>query len=178
MRIRPARLALGDLLIAVGALGLITDLFAAQWFEVRPQFRDALLALGEPTTANGWNTFTWIGPLCLLAGAAGLLAVWLQLTRDSPALPVIAVVLAAPLAALTLLALVIRVFLDVPGLQLPSGGGGALQARSGAYLGVAFALVLAVGCWLSLRRDSVAAADSPAFIETVALEPSPRLPQP
>jgi hypothetical protein len=173
VRPRPARLALGELLLAAGALGLIVVLFAAPWYEVKPQFRDSLLALGETVSANGWNTFTWVGPLCLLAGVVGLLAVWLQLSRDSPALPVVTLIFLMPLSLLTLVVLVVRVLIDTPQLQLVSGSTSDLQTRPGAYVGLLFALVLSAGCWLSLRRDGVASADSPAFIETLPLEQSP-----
>jgi len=132
LNLRPQRLGLAELLIATGAVGLIVILFAVQWYEVTPQF------------------------------------------RDSPALPVVAVVVLLPIAILTVLVLLVRVFIDTPDLQLANGASSALQTRPGAYAGFAFALVLAVGAWFSLRRDSVDAGDSPAAIELFPLESARR----
>jgi hypothetical protein len=173
VKLRPARLGLAELLIAIGAVGLLVVLFAVTWYEVNPRFRDSLLALGETVSANGWNTFTWIGPLCLVVAVLGLLAVWLQVSRDSPTLPVVTVILLMPLSLLAILALLIRVLIDRPELQLVGGSMSTLVVRPGAYAGLLFAVVISAGCWLSLRRDGVASADSPAFIEVVPLEQSP-----
>jgi hypothetical protein len=65
------------------------------------------------------------------------------------------------------------VLISTPSVQLPAGGGGALQTCAGAYIGLAAAIVITVGAWLSLRRDGVDPGDSPADIETLRLSSRP-----
>jgi len=170
VNVRLSRLQVTDWLLGVSAVALIVVLFAAPWYEVKPQFRDSLLAVGERVSASGWQTFTWVGPLCLIVGLAGIAYAWLQATRRSPALPVVVVTLLTPPALLLVLALLVRVFIAVPTLSLSSGAN-ALQPASGAYVGFGLSLLIAVCAWLSLRREGVAREDAPSVIETVALEP-------
>lgn len=172
MSARPSRLALGDWLIAIGAVGLLVTLFGAQWYQAPARFRDSLLMQGHVVSANGWNTFTWIGPLCLIVSLLGCGAFALQLTRDSPALPTVTVILLAPFALLLVVVLIVREFVDRPGLQLASGAGGSLDTLGGAYVGLGFAALVLAGAWRFLRRDQVAAADSPALVETLPLGPA------
>jgi hypothetical protein len=174
---RPSRLGIGDLLAGGGGLVLLVALFALPWYQVRRQIRGALLLMGEGLSANGWQTFMWIGPLCLLVGLLALAVSWLGLTRASPALTIVTTIVLSPLSLLLTLALVVRVFIAVPSVQLPAGGGGGLQTCPGAYVGLAAAALIAVGAWLSLRRDGVDPGDSSGRIETVPLA-RPRLSDP
>jgi hypothetical protein len=171
MKLRPSRLAVGDYLVAGGAFVLLIDLFAVTWYQAPSQTRGALLLMGEGLSANGWQTFMWVSLLCLLVGLLALAVGWFELTRESPAVPIVATIVLAPLALLLTLALVVRVFIAVPSVQLPAGSGGGLQTCAGAYIGLAAALVITLGAWLALRRDGVDAADSPGEIETVPLAP-------
>jgi hypothetical protein len=171
MKPRRSRLALGDYLAGGGGLVLLIALFALQWYQVQPQIRGTLLLMGQGLSANGWQTFMWIGPLCLLVGLLALAMDWFQLTRDSPALAIVTTIVLAPLSLALTLALVIRVLIARPTVQLPAGAGGGLQTCAGAYIGLAAALAITAGAWLSLRRDGVDPGDAPAEIETLPLAP-------
>jgi hypothetical protein len=171
MKFRPSRLAIGDYLVGGGGLVLLVALFALAWYQAPSQIRGALLLMGQGLNANGWQTFMWIGPLCLLVGLLALAASWFQLTRDSPAVPIVTTIVLAPLSLLLTLALVVKVFIAVPSVQLPAGSGAGLQTCPGAYVGLAAALVIMAGSWLSLRRDGVDPRDSPRQIDTVPLAP-------
>ena len=173
MRLRRTRLAIGDYLIGGGGLVLLVSLFALPWYQAPPRIRGALLLTGQGLTHTGFQTFIWIGLLGVLVGLLALASSWLQLTRDSPALAIVTTIVLAPVALLLAIALVVRVFISVPSVRLPAGSGRGLQTCAGAYVGLAAALVIVVGVWLSLRRDGVAPGDSPAQIETLALTQPP-----
>jgi hypothetical protein len=173
MRPRPSRLAIGDYLAVAGALALLIVLFAFPWYQVQPRTASTLLLMGERLSANGWQTFTWIGPLCVLVALLALGAGWFQLTRASPALAIVTTIVLTPLALLLVVALVVRVLISTPSVQLPAGGGGALQTCTAAYIGLAAAILITAGAWLSLRRDGIDPGDSPADVETVQLSSPP-----
>jgi hypothetical protein len=173
MKPRPSRLALGDYLVGGGGLLLLIALFALPWYQVQPQIRGAVLLVGHGLSATGFQTFMWIGLLCMLVGLLALAASWFQLTRDSPALAIVTTIVLAPLSLVLTLALVVRVFIALPTVQLPAGAGGGLRTCAGAYIGLAATLAIMAGAWLSLRRDGVDPADSPAQIESVQLSPRP-----
>ena len=72
------------------------------------------------------------------------------------------------LGAVTALALIYRVLINVPGSD------SVVQAQPGAYLGLASACLLVCGAYLSMRKEGIAAGDEPADIETIHLSgPSP-----
>jgi hypothetical protein len=170
--IKPSRLAIGDYLVGAGGLVLLVVLFAVRWYQAKPALWNSLLLIGARVSASGWQTFTWIGPLCLIVGLLAVAAAWLQLTQRSPALPITSVLVLTPLALLLVLALVVRVLISVPTVQLPGSAASPLERCDGAYLGLASAVVILIGAWLSLRRDGVDPSDSPASIETLPLGPS------
>ncbi len=161
----------GEWLALLGSVGLTVTLFAAHWYAAPARFRASLLALGEPVSASGWQTFGWLGPLCLLVGLLGIAAFLLAAGCASPAMPVISVTLLMPLALVLVLALAVRELVARPALQLPAGAGGPLQTLGGAYLGLGCALLIALGAWLCLRRDAVAPGDAPVLIETFRIGP-------
>jgi len=98
MKARSSRLGLGDYLLVGGALALLIVLFALPWYQVQLRFRGTLLLMGQGLRASGWETFTWIGPLCVLVALLALAAGWFQLTRDSPALAIVTTIVLAPLS--------------------------------------------------------------------------------
>jgi hypothetical protein len=169
VKLRPSRLGWQDWLIAVSSVGLIVSLFALRWYQVPARFTDTLLELGEQVNANGWQTFTWIGPLCVIVAALGLAAFWFQLSRESPVLPTVTVIVLTPLAAILVLVLVVREFIDVPSLQLADGVSSSLRTCAGSYVGLGFAVLELVGAWRFLRTDSVDPAEGPPVIETFPL---------
>lgn len=173
MSVRWSRLGVGDWLLGAGAVLLLIDLFAVVWFEYRPRFHATAVMLGQPVSASGWQTFELLGPLTLVVCVSALASWWLAATRRSPALAVVTTTLLAPVAFVLCVLVAIRVLLDRPAVHLAqAGGANVIEARPGAYLGLALSVVVFAGAFLSLRRDEVAAEDAPAAIETVQLAKS------
>jgi hypothetical protein len=180
---RADRLGLGDWLIGVASLALIVDVFALPWFGYAHGIESASFGsqhvsvrLIGSTHINGWEAFGILGPLTVFVCLLGI-AIWcLQAVRPSPALPVVSTIAAAPLAAWLLIGLAISVLLDPPGVVgLPAFlvAKVPLHTYAGAYIGVFLSLVIAVGIYVSLRRDGVAVGDSPAGIETLDVAGTP-----
>jgi hypothetical protein len=173
LSVRATRLGLGDWALGVGSVLLLIDLFGLSWFAYSPRFHDIAVMLGQSTSANGWNTFTVVGPLTLLVGLAGIVAASLTAARPSPAVPVVITTLLLPVSFVQTLWVAFRVLLDGPSVHLvQAGGANVISAQAGAYLGLALSVVVFAGVYLSLRRDAVAPEDSPAWIETLGVEDS------
>ncbi|HEX3801337.1 MAG TPA: hypothetical protein VHV75_00710 [Solirubrobacteraceae bacterium] len=176
MSFRAARLGLGEWLIGIGSLALLIDLFAVAWFSYKPQYHATAVMLGQRVSANGWQTFDVVGPLTLVVCVAGIAIGLLAATRRSPALPVAITTLLAPVSLALIVVLAIRVLLDQPSVHLlQAGRGNVIEARPGAYVALALSIGIFAGIYLSLRRESVAAEDSPAVIETLSID-GPRTP--
>jgi hypothetical protein len=170
---RATRLGAGERLLGIGSVALLVDLFGLAWFAYRPRFHATAVMLGQRVSANGWQTFEVVGPLTLVVCVAGIAICWLAATRRSPALPVVITTLLVPVSLALVVVLAIRVLLDQPSVRLlQAGGANVLEARPGAYAGLVLSVVVAVGAWLSLRRDGVAPEDSRAVLETLRVEES------
>ena len=173
MSFRTTRLTFAEWLLGVGSLLLAVDLFATSWFGYRARFHAFAAMLGQNVSANGWDTFTVLGPLTLLVSIAGVAIWWLTATRSSPALPVVVATLLLPVSFVQTILVALRVFLDGPSVHLvQAGGANVIETRPGAYLGVALSIVTFAGVYVSLRRDGVAPEDSPATIQTLNVEES------
>jgi hypothetical protein len=168
MRFRVARLGIGDWLLAAGSIGLLVSLYALNWYRANAYWRGPA-SVAPKTSVTGWNGTHLIALLCVIVAVAGLVAVGLQLTHRSPALPTVTAVLLAPFTLLLVLALLVRELIDRPGLSRAGLIVTSVQTRPGAYLGLVFAVAMAAGTWLSLRRDAVDALDAPASIEVFRL---------
>ena len=86
-----------------------------------------------------------------------------QGTRRAPALPASLSVIALVLSVLTVLGLIYRVLISVPG---PDSLG---EAKVGAYLGLGCALVLSYGAFRSLREEDPPDPERNARIPVVEL---------
>jgi prepilin signal peptidase PulO-like enzyme (type II secretory pathway) len=170
MTVRSARLGLGEWLAGIGSAVLLVDLFAAAWFEYRPQYHALAAMLNQRSSANGWQTFEVIGPLALIVALLGIVICLLTATRRSPALPVVLTTLLAPVSLILAVVVAVRVLLDQPTVRLAqASGGNVIEARAGAYVGLVSTVAIFAGLYLSLRRDSVAAEDAPAALETLRI---------
>jgi hypothetical protein len=166
-------LTLSEWLLGAGSVLLLIDLFGVSWFAYQARFRALAVMLGQSSSANGWNTFTVVGPLTVIVCVAGLAAALLTAACRSPALPVVIVTLLLPVSVVLAVLIAIRVLLDGPSVHLAqAGGANVIEARPGAYIGLALSVVVFAGFYLSLRRDSVDEADSPALIETLSVDES------
>lgn len=174
LSVRFARLGRGDWALGICSALLLVDLFGLNWFQYRPRFHTTAVMLGQPVSANGWQSFEVIGPLALVVCLAGI-AIWcLAATRPSPAWPTVLATLLAPVSLALVVLVAVRVLLDPPSVQLAqAGGANVIAAQPGAYVGLALAVAIFIGAYLALRRDGVGQEDAPAGIELVRLTTRP-----
>ena len=140
------RLRAGEWLATAGGVALIVSLLALPWH-------------GD---ASGFEAFAVIDVLlALIAGLAIALGV-LQATQDGPAKPVAAGVLSVPVGFLGVVLVLYRL------VDQPDAGG----AQAGAFVGLAAAVAITAGGWLSIATERVRGL--PPDVEP-ELRPSPGL---
>ncbi|HEY3727551.1 MAG TPA: hypothetical protein VGL51_10280 [Solirubrobacteraceae bacterium] len=165
MEFQPSRLRRGEIVVGSSALVLVVVLFALPWYGLSGDIGRTAATLGLATTVNGWNGLTTLRWLILITVLAGLALTYFQGTRRAPAIPVSLSVIVITLALLTALCLIYRVFISVPGPD------SLIEARAGAYVGLAGALALVYGAYRSLREEDRPDLERNAAIPTVELEP-------
>lgn len=129
-----SRLRRGEIIAALSALALLALVFGVPWVSF------ANPGAGH-TGADAWRSFPTLRWPILVVAVLGLLEGYLQAARPAPALPVAIDIVLLPLAALTTLALLIR---------LLTGGG---SPELGGFAGLAAAAALTCGASMSLRRE-------------------------
>jgi hypothetical protein len=142
------RLRAGEWLAAAGGVALPVAL-ALPWY-------------GDET---GFESLSVIDLLLVLLALLGLALAVLQATRDAPALPVGAAVLTVAFGAIGVLLVLYR-FVDEPGPDALA------DVRLGAWLGLAAALAVTVGGWLSMAAEYVRGLPPGSEPE---LRPAPRI---
>jgi hypothetical protein len=161
----------GEWIMVVAGLALIVDLLAVPWYGLSGTYAEAYRQIGAgPENSDGIQSLHVLGPLALLAGVGGLSSGWLQATRRAPAVPVCAAALTTVLSTLVLIGLFVRVLIVQPGSAT------YIEAKAGAYAGLALSALLVLGGYRSLRQDGIHAADAPQQIETLRLAPGRRTP--
>lgn len=174
MSLRTTRLTRAEWMLGLGSLLLLVDLFGVTWFAYDDRYHAFAAMFGQSVGANGWNTFTVIGPLTVIVCLAGIATAWLTAARSSPALPVVLATLLLPVSFVQAVLVAVRVLVDKPSVHLAqAGGANVIVARPGAYIGLALSIVTFAGVYLSLRRDGVPADDAPRKIERLPVEDSP-----
>lgn len=153
--------------MGASALVLLALVFLLPWYGLSGEAERSAQALGISTSVNGWHSLTTLRWLMLVTIAAALALAILQGTRRAPALPVSLSVIVTVLGALTSIALVYRVLINVPG---PSG---LIDQKLGAYIGLLSALVLTYGAFRSLREEDPLDPARAAAIPTVSLRHQP-----
>ncbi|MGI8412427.1 MAG: hypothetical protein ACR2LV_05630 [Solirubrobacteraceae bacterium] len=154
----PQRLRAGELTAGTSALALLAFMFLVQWYG-SPSSR-----AGGPISVNGWHGLTHLRWLVLASIVACLGLVLAQAAARAPAVPASLSLIVTVLGTLTLLALIYRVLIDVPGTNL--------DRRGGAFLGLLASIGIAYGGYASLRREGVLESDAPAEIERIVLDRS------
>jgi len=157
------RLRAGEWLVGASGLVLLASMFLLEWYGLKAPFAQSYGALGRSTGFDAWNalsTMRWLLLLCALT--AGALACF-QGTRRAPAIPVSLSVVVTTLGVLAVLALLYRVLIHLPG---PSG---LIEAKAGAYVGLASVIAMTYGGYLSMREEGIAPDDAPGEIETIRL---------
>jgi hypothetical protein len=167
MRVGPWRR--GELLVFLALAGLVATLFL-EWFGFGdsvelPRDDDGVdSGMGIVGSAGrGWGTLghPWLELLGLFALA--LVAVLVTAVRARPGRPtygaMVAIVLAIPLGALTLLTTALRSLVFRPAEDLDPGTL-HLDPAVGTWVGLASILVALVGLWVAMADDRTAAPES------------------
>jgi uncharacterized membrane protein len=126
-RLRPA-----EWLLTAAAVALLVALFLP-WYAV------------EGLESTGWRAFTVVDVILMLCAIVALVAVVLQGTQRSPALPVVSSV-AATWAGILATVLVVVKLLDPP-LD------GSVSLRAGAWVGLGATVALVLGGWWAMRDE-------------------------
>jgi hypothetical protein len=162
----PARLRRGEWIAGASAVLTLVFLFALPWFGLGSVRSPAVTSLGSSTSINGWHGLTHVRWLVLITVLCALAMTYFQASRRAAALAVSMSVIATVLGILSVLALLYRVVINVPGRD------DLLEPKAGAYLGLASALGIAYGAYASLRTEGIARRDEPE-IEIVRLGEGP-----
>ncbi len=156
-------------MIAGGAAAvLLMSMFLLPWYGLTGTIAPVAARLGVSTSVNGWHSLTSLRWLMLVTILAALALVYLQATRRSPALPATFSLIVMLLGALTALALIYRVLINVPGAN------GVVDHRIGGFIGLISGCAIAYGGYRSLREEGIAPQDEPKEIPTV--RPRPQAP--
>jgi hypothetical protein len=140
----PSRLRRGELLAATGAVLLLVFLIAGKWYGHGGRSR------------TGWAALTNLHWLLAVTIAAAFGLMLTQLIRRAPAVPVTMSMIVTVLGLISVLALIYRVLINPPAHE-----------QGGAFLGLASAIALAYGGYLSLRQEGIARRDGPRDIPVV-----------
>ena len=161
MNLDPSRLRRGEWMVVASAVLLLVLMLFVPWYGLGSALAPTPAALGRSTSYTGWNALTHLRWLMLLTIIAALALGFLQASRRAPALPASMSVIVTVLGLLTVLALIYRVVISVPGTDL--------HREAGAFLGLASALGILYGGCASMRQEGIAERDGPQEIETVSL---------
>jgi hypothetical protein len=159
----PSRLRRGELIVGGGALALAVAMFLLPWYGVKSVLAPGLALSGHPTSFDGWNGLSHLRWLVLVTLLVAVALVWLQATRRAPALPVTFGMIVTVLGLLTVLALIYRVLINVPGAN------SLVDRKVGAYVGLIASVAVFYGGYASLRGEGLADRDARTEIETVPL---------
>jgi hypothetical protein len=163
MEFDPSRLRRGEVIAGASALLLLVVLLFFRWYGV-----SAFLAgVGRPRSFTGWDSLTNLRWLLLLTILSALALTVLQATRRAPAWPAGLSVIVTVLGLITVLALIYRVVINVPGPD------DLLEQKPGAWLGLTSAIAILYGGYASMRQEGVAPRDARTEIETVRLRSEP-----
>lgn len=163
MALELGRLRSGEWIAGAGAVVLLASMILLPWYRVTSGSGASGSQFLHPTTVDGWQALTIIRWLMLATILASFALVYVQASRRAPAIPVAMSLVVTVLGILTVLTLIVRVLIDLPGLV------GNVSARAGAYVGLLGAIVIACGGYASLREEGIAGDDEPGEIPTVRL---------
>jgi hypothetical protein len=166
MDVDPSRLRRGEIIVGAASVVLLASMFVLEWYGLTAQLRPTAASLGSSTSVNGWDALTNVRWLMLLTIACGLALVYVQAARRAPAIPVTLSVLVTVLGLITVLVLIYRVLINEP------GNDAVVEQEAGAFVGLASAIAIVIGGYLSMRDEGIADKDAPADIETVSMGPA------
>lgn len=167
MGFRLSRLRAGEWLIGLSSLALLVILFVVPWFGLPSAYAHAAASLGAASSFSGWESLSVIRWLILVLGLGGLLCWYLQGRCLAPALPICAVVLESALAVVTVIALYYRVIIAGPVVAVA-------HDDPAAFVGLALAVAILAGTFVSMRQDQAPSPGSVVEIERLSVAPSRR----
>ncbi len=192
------RVRIGELLAAIGTIGLAVTLGLLDWFEGTLVAKDGtplgsqqLSPVGFDAGILGWFAFA----ILVVAIVAGLVFVLRVLTGRGPERAMLQAPVAFAFAKIAVLTLLVRLFLFQPGVSVDALSGNKLflaeevrrysadvSLAAGAYLGLLFVVLLALGTWLSMQDERTGSAASKAhtaaLLKDVPIRPVPHVPAP
>jgi hypothetical protein len=161
MSVDVSRLRRGEAVAGLGGLVLLFSLVVTSGYGTTGPISPTAALLGASTSYNGWHALTDLRWLILITGATAIALAYFQATRRAPAIPVTLSVIVSVLALLTVLFLIYRVLINVPGPD------SVIDRKAGAYLGLISSLAILYGGCASLRQEGIREADGPGGIPTV-----------
>lgn len=156
-----SRLRHGEIVAGVSGALLLVSLFALAWFGTTGPISPTAALLGATTSSNGWHSLSDLRWLMLVTGLAALALVYFQATHRPPAIPVCLSVIVTVLGLITVLCLIYRVLINVPGPD------SLIDRRAGSYIGLACAIGILYGGYASMRQEGIRPGDGPGEIPTV-----------
>jgi hypothetical protein len=144
----PSRLRSGELIVGASAILLLASMLALKWYG----------GAGRAPSVNGWHALTHLRWLILLTALIAVALILVQARNRAPAIPVSLSVIVTALGLLMVPWLAYRVLISSPAHQ-----------KAAAFLGLACSIGVALGGYLSLRREGLPPKDAPSEIETVRL---------
>jgi hypothetical protein len=163
MGFHPSRLRRGEVIAGASAVLLLGFLVFFRWYGLGGMLAPTAAIVGRPTSFTGWDSLTNLRWLLLVTILAALALTLLQATQRAPALPASMSVIVTVLGLLTVLALIYRVVINVPGAD------DLLGQKPGAWLGLASAIGILYGGYASMRQEGISPRDARTEIETVRL---------
>jgi hypothetical protein len=163
MDVELSRLRLGEIVAGIGGLVLLFSLFVTTWYGTTGPISPTAALLGASTSFNGWHALTDLRWLILITGLCAIALAYSQATRRAPAIPVVLSVILTVLGVLTVLFLIYRVLINVPGPD------SVIDRKAGAYLGLISSIAILYGGFTSLRQEGIAASDGPGEVPVVSL---------
>lgn len=191
------RVRIGELLAAIGTIGLALTVGLLDWFDGSLTASGAgASSIPEQSVGLDAGTLGWFALLILAATfIAGLVYLLRVLTATSPERPMLQAPIAYAFSGFAFLVLLVRLFVFQPGTSIDEVSGDytltAAQLTQvtpdvslaiGAWLGLASVFLLVIGTWYSMadeRTGSAAAKRHTAdLLKDVPVRPVPHVPAP
>jgi hypothetical protein len=158
-----SRLRRGEIVAGMSGALMLVSLFALPWYGITGPLSPTAALLGGTTSSKGWQALSDLRWLMLVTAVGALAVAYFQATRRAPAIPVALDVVVTVLGVLTVLCLIYRVLINVPGPD------SLIDRKAGSYIGLASAVGILYGSYASLRQEGIRPEDGPGEIPTVSL---------
>lgn len=158
MRLKFSRLRWPEWVIGAGSLLMLVSILLLPWYQLTESTSGPPPKYFITTSVDGWHGLTHARWLILVTILAAFAVVFFQARERAPALPIAFTAIAAPLAVLSVLWLIYRVWIDPPGGR-----------EIGGWIALLGGAAILYGSYRSFRLEGIAEADAPHDIPTVRL---------